>query len=66
MIETLFGILIFFVIFGVTLVTVYGAGLIIVEHFWVAVILLFFLTPLFFVWAFFRGLMGKRNDIIYY
>lgn len=46
-------------IFGVTL---YGAALIIVEHFWIGVLLLLFLPPIFFVWAFFRGIIGKTND----
>ncbi len=60
--ETVFGFLIVAAVFGLILVTIYGAALIITEHFWIGVILLFLLPPIFFIWAFFRGLMGKTND----
>lgn len=60
--ETLVGFLIVAVIFGFILVTIYGSALILTEHFWIGVFLLFFLSPIFFIWAFFRGLMGKTND----
>jgi hypothetical protein len=60
--ETLVGLLIIAVIF----VTLYGSALIITEHFWIGVLLLLFLSPIFFIWAFFRGLIGKRNDTINY
>ena len=58
MLELAIFVLILF-IFGVTL---YGAALIIVEHFWIGVLLLLFLPPIFFIWAFFRGIIGKTND----
>ncbi len=60
--ETVFGFLIVAAVFGLILVTIYGAALVITEHFWIGVILLFLLPPIFFIWAFFRGLMGKTND----
>jgi hypothetical protein len=53
--ETLVSIL----VIAIALVTLYGSALIITEHFWLGVILLIFLTPIFFIWAFFRGLTGK-------
>ena len=53
--ETLVGLLTIAVIF----VTLYGSALILVEHFWIGILLLFFLSPIFFIWAFFRGLTGK-------
>jgi len=61
--ETLFGFLIVAAIFGFILVTIYGSALILTEHFWIGVLLLLFLSPIFFIWAFFRGLTGKNNDI---
>jgi len=61
--ETLFGFLILVAIFGFIFVTLYGSALILTEHFWIGVLLLLFLSPIFFIWAFFRGLMGKTNDI---
>jgi len=60
--ETLFGFLIVAAVFGLILVTIYGSALILTEHFWIGVLLLLFLSPIFFIWAFFRGLMGKTND----
>ena len=59
--ETLVGFLIIAVIFGFILVTLYGSALIITEHFWIGVLLLLFLSPIFFIWAFFRGLIGKND-----
>ncbi len=64
--ESLLTFLIVGCIFCFILVTIYGAALIITEHFWIGVILLFLLPPIFFIWAFFRGLIGKRNDTINY
>lgn len=58
MLELAIAVLVLFV-FGVTL---YGAALIIVEHFWIGVLLLLILPPIFFIWAFFRGIIGKTND----
>jgi hypothetical protein len=59
--EALVGFLIIAVIFGFILVIIYGSALILTEHFWIGVFLLFFLSPIFFIWAFFRGLIGKND-----
>lgn len=45
-----------FLIMGFTL---YGAALILSEHFWIGLLVLLFLSPIFFIWAFFRGIIGK-------
>ena len=55
--ETL-AVIIVLVIIGITL---YGSALVLVKHFWIGVILLIFLTPIFFIWAFIRGLIGKND-----
>jgi len=47
------------IVFALILVTVYGSALVLVEHFWIGLLLLIFLTPIFFIWAFIRGLIGK-------
>lgn len=48
-----------FLIMGFTL---YGAALILSEHFFIGLLVLLFLSPIFFIWAFFRGIIGKTND----
>ncbi len=57
--EAIFGLLIIGAVFGFMLVILYGSALILTEHFWIGILLLFFLSPIFFIWAFFRGLTGK-------
>jgi hypothetical protein len=57
--EAIFGLLIIVAVFGFMLVILYGSALILTEHFWIGILLLFFLSPIFFIWAFFRGLTGK-------
>jgi hypothetical protein len=57
--ETFIGLLIIVVVFGFMLIILYGSALILTEHFWIGVLLLLFLYPIFFIWAFFRGLTGK-------
>jgi len=51
--------LVLILIIAIALVILYGSALIISEHFWLGVILLILLPPVFFIWAFFRGLTGK-------
>jgi hypothetical protein len=58
MIELLL-ILSIFLIIGFTL---YGAALILSEHFFIGLLVLLFLSPIFFIWAFFKGIIGKTND----
>jgi hypothetical protein len=41
--------------------TLYGSALVLTEHFWIGVLLLLFFSPIFFVWAFFRGLIGNND-----
>lgn len=57
--EAIFGLLIIVAVFGFMLVILYGSALILTEHFWIGILLLFFLSPIFFIWAFFKGLTGK-------
>ena len=52
----------FFILFcWAILVTIYGAALILVEYFWIGLFLLIFLSPIFFTWAFFRGIIGTND-----
>ncbi len=53
--------LVAFLVIAVCLVTLYGGALVLSEHFWIGLILLIFLTPIFFIWAFFRGLTGTNK-----
>jgi hypothetical protein len=48
------------VVLAVMCVTLYGSALVLVEHFWIGLILLIFLSPIFFIWAFIRGIIGKN------
>lgn len=59
--ETFLSLSIIAIVFGVMLVTLYGTALVLSEDFWIGVIFLLLLTPLFFIWAFFRGLKGKDD-----
>ena len=61
--EALVGFLIIAVIFGFILVIIYGSALILTEHFWIGVFLLFFLSPIFFIWAFLEDLLEKMIEI---
>lgn len=54
-------LLVLFVILAVFCVIIYGGALVLVEHFWIGLLLLIFLTPIFIIWAFFRGLSGKND-----
>jgi hypothetical protein len=56
MVELLL-ILAVFLIIGFML---YGAALILSEHFFIGLLVLLFLSPIFFIWAFFRGIIGKN------
>lgn len=59
--ETFLSLSILAIVFGVVLIAIYGAALVLTENFWIGVIFLLLLTPLFFIWAFFRGLTGKDD-----
>jgi hypothetical protein len=59
--ETILSLSIIAIVFGVMLVTLYGAALVLSENFWIGVIFLLLLTPLFFIWAFVRGLKGQDD-----
>jgi hypothetical protein len=60
MVETLFGILAIVVIIAFVLIVIYGSALILTEHFWIGIFLLFFISPIFFIWALIRGIIGKK------
>jgi heme A synthase len=57
--DALLGFVVIAAVLGFILVTLYGSALILTEHFWIGVLLLLFLSPIFFIWAFFKGLTGK-------
>jgi len=57
--DTLLGFIVVGIVIAIMLVTLYGSALILTEHFWIGVLLLIFLSPIFFIWAFFRGLSGN-------
>ena len=54
-------LLVLIAVLAIFCVTLYGGALIIVEHFWIGLFLLVFLTPIFLVWAFFRGIIGNDD-----
>lgn len=57
----LLAILLLIVFCWAILVTIYGAALVLVEHFWLGLFLLIFLSPIFFIWAFYRGIIGTND-----
>lgn len=54
-------ILTLMVILAFVCVTIYGSALVLVEHFLIGLILLIFLTPIFLIWGFIRGVIGKND-----
>ena len=52
-------VIILFAIFLIIGYTLYGTALILSEHFFIGLLVLLFLSPIFFIWAFFRGIIGK-------
>lgn len=62
MAARMFEILFVIIIFAVIGFILYGGALILSEHFWIGLLLLLFLSPIFFIWAFFRGVIEKLND----
>jgi hypothetical protein len=57
--DALLGFIVVGIVIAIMLVTLYGGALALTENFWLGVILLILLPPVFFIWAFFRGLTGK-------
>ena len=57
--EAFVGLVAVAIAFALMLITLYGGALVLTENFWLGVVFLILLPPVFFIWAFIRGLSGK-------
>ena len=57
--EAFVGLIAVVIALALLLITLYGGALVLTENFWFGLFLLILLPPLFFICAFFRGLLGK-------